>query len=70
MTAPDSQLLYFMSTCRLVTILDELKDWGVICKLQKLERGFFFCSAGIGEKGEEKWAEDTYYTIINSCIIA
>ncbi len=33
-TAPDSQLLNLMSVSRLVTILDEADQCGVICKLQ------------------------------------
>ncbi len=37
-TAPDSQLLNLMSVIRLVTILDEADQCGVICKLQELDR--------------------------------
>ncbi len=32
-TAPDSQLLNLLSVSRLVTVLNEADDYGVICKL-------------------------------------
>ena len=38
-TAPDSQLLYFLSLARLITVLDETNNSGVICKFQDLHRG-------------------------------
>jgi len=38
-TAPDSQLLNLLSVSRLVSILDEADDCGVICKLQEFDRG-------------------------------
>ncbi len=44
MTAPDSQLLNLMSVNRLVTVLDEADQCGVICKLQELDRGVIRCS--------------------------
>ncbi len=40
-TAPDSQLLNLLSVSRLVTILDEADQCGVVCKLQELDRGVF-----------------------------
>ncbi len=38
-TAPDSQLLNLLSVSRLVSVLDEADDCGVICKLQEFDRG-------------------------------
>ncbi len=43
-TAPDSQLLNLLSVSRLVTVLDEADQCGVICKLQELDRGVFRCA--------------------------
>ncbi len=43
-TAPDSHLLNLLSVSRLVTILDEADQCGVICKLQELDRGGFRCA--------------------------
>ncbi len=40
-TAPDSKLLNLLSVSRLVSILDETNDCGVICKLQEFDRGVF-----------------------------
>ncbi len=40
-TAPDSQLLNLLSVSRLVTVLDETDDCGVICNLQEFDRGVF-----------------------------
>ncbi len=44
MTAPDCQLLNLLSVSRLVSVLDETDDCGVICKLQELDRGVFRCA--------------------------
>ncbi len=38
-TAPDSQLLNLLSVGRLVTVLNEADQCGVVCKLQELDRG-------------------------------
>ncbi len=38
-TAPDSQLINLLSVSRLVIILDEADQCGVICKLQELDGG-------------------------------
>ncbi len=35
-TAPDSQLLNLLSVSRLVTVLDDADQCGVVCKLQKV----------------------------------
>ncbi len=52
-TAPDSQLLNLLSVSRLVTVLDEADQCGVICKLQELDRGvFLMCSLHV--QGEEQ----------------
>ncbi len=40
-TEPDSQLLNLLSVSRLVTVLDEADQCGVVCKLQELDRGVF-----------------------------
>ncbi len=57
-TAPDSQLLNFLSVSRLVTVLNEADQCGVICKLQELDGGVFRCAV-IRVQGEEQWGEDT-----------
>ncbi len=36
-TAPDSQLLNLLSVSRLVSVLDEADQCGVVCKLQELD---------------------------------
>ncbi len=43
-TAPDSQLLNLLSVSRLVSVLNETDDCGVICKLQEFERGVSRCA--------------------------
>ncbi len=58
-TAPDSQLLNLLSVSRLVAILDETDDCGVICELQELDRDVFR-GAVVGVQGEELWGENTY----------
>ncbi len=50
-TAPDSQLLNLLSVSRLITVLDEVDQCGVICKLQELDRGVFRCGV-VGVQGE------------------
>ncbi len=57
-TAPDSQLLNFLSVSRLVTILDEADQCGVICKLQELDREVSVCAVVRVER-EEQWGENT-----------
>ncbi len=56
-TAPDSQLLNLPSVSRLVTILYEADQCGVICKLKELDRGVFRCAVA-GVEGEEQWGEN------------
>ena len=57
MTAPDSQLLDLTSVSRLVTVLNEADDCGVICKFQELDSGV--CrGAVVGVEGEEQWGEN------------
>ncbi len=65
-TAPDSQLLNLLSLSRLVTVLDEADQCGVVYKLQQLDRGVFqqldrgvFRCAVISVQGEEQWGENT-----------
>ncbi len=57
-TAPDSQLLNLLSVSRLVTVLDEADQCGVVCKHQELERGVFRCAVVRVER-EEQWGENT-----------
>ncbi len=57
-TAPDSQLLNLLSESRLVTVLDEADQCGVVCKLQELDGGVFKCAV-IRVEGEAQWGEDT-----------
>ncbi len=57
-TALDSQLLNLLSVSRLVTILDDDDQCGVICKLQELDRGVFRCAV-IRVQREEQWGENT-----------
>ncbi len=52
-TAPDSQLLNLLSVSRLVTVLDEADQCGVVYKLQELDRGVFGC------EWSEQWRENT-----------
>ncbi len=56
-TAPDSQLLKLLSVSRLVTVLNEADQSGVVCKLQELDRGVFRCAV-IRVQGEEQWGEN------------
>jgi len=37
MTTPDTQLLYLLSVCRLITILVEADDCGVVCSRTELK---------------------------------
>ncbi len=43
-TALDSQHLNLLSVSRLVSILYEADQCGVVCKLQELDRGVFRCA--------------------------
>ncbi len=56
-TAPDSQLLNLQSVSRLVAILDEANQCGVICKLQELDRRVFR-GAVVRVEREEQWGEN------------
>ncbi len=56
-TAPDSQLLNLLSVSRLVTVLDETDERGVICKLQKFDRGVSR-GAVIFVERELKWGRE------------
>ncbi len=57
-TAPDSQLLNLLFVSRLVTILNEADDCGIIYKLQELDRGVFRCAV-VHVESEEQWGENT-----------
>ncbi len=56
-TAPDSQLLNLLFVSRLVTVLNEAAQCGVVCKLQELDRGVFRC-AFVRVEREEQWGEN------------
>ncbi len=58
MTASDSQVLNLLSVSRLVSILDEADDRGVVRKLQELDRVVFRCAV-VCVKREEQWGEHT-----------
>ncbi len=54
-TAPVSQLLNLLSVSRLVTVLDEADQCGVVCKLQELDRGVFRCAVvGVEKSSGER----------------
>ncbi len=57
-TAPDSQILNLLSVSRLVAVLNEADQCGVVCKLQEFDGGFFRCAV-IRVQGEEQWGENT-----------
>ncbi len=57
-TAPDSQLLNLLSVSRLVTVLNEADQCGVICKLKELDRGVFSCAV-VCVQAEEQWGDNT-----------
>ncbi len=57
-TAPDSQLLNLLSVSRLITVLNEADQCGVVCTLQELDRGVFGCAV-VGVQREEQWGENT-----------
>ncbi len=57
-TAPGSQLLNLLSVSRLVTVLNEADQCGVVCIFQELDRGVFRCAV-VGIQGEEQWGENT-----------
>ncbi len=57
-TAPDRKLLNLLSVSRLIAVLDEADQCGVVCKLQELDRGISR-SALIGVQGEEQWGGNT-----------
>ncbi len=56
-TAPDRQLLNLLSVSRLVSVLNEADQCGVVCKFQELDRGVFRCAV-IRIQGEEQWGEN------------
>ncbi len=58
-TAPDSQLLNLLSVSRLVTVLYEADQCGVICKLQELEVVQSFMYRVRVRVREEQWGENT-----------
>ncbi len=56
--AQDSQLPNLLSVIRIVTVLNEADQCGVVCKLQELDGGVFRCAV-ICVQGEEQWGENT-----------
>ncbi len=57
-TEPESQLLNFLSVSRLVAVLHETDDCGVICKLQEFDREVFR-GAVICVEREKQWGANT-----------
>ncbi len=57
-TTLDSQLLNLLSVSRLVTVLNEADQCGVVCKLQELDRRVFRCAVDRLEE-EKQWGENT-----------
>ncbi len=57
-TAPDSQLHNLLSVSRLVTVLDEADQCGVVCKLQELDQRGLQCAV-VRVQEEEQWGENT-----------
>ncbi len=57
-TAPDSQLFILLSVSRLATVLKEVNQCGVVCKLQEHDRDVFRCAVICVER-EEQWGENT-----------
>ncbi len=55
-TAPDS--LNHLSVSRLVAVLNEADQCGVVCSLQELDGGVFRCAV-VSVQGEEQWGETT-----------
>ncbi len=58
-TEPDSQLLNFLSVSRLVAVLHETDDCGVICKLQEFDSEVFR-GAVICVEREKQWGAWAY----------
>ncbi len=56
-TAPDSQLLDLLSVGRLVTVLNEADQCGVVCELQELDREVFRYAVVRVER-EQQWGEN------------
>ncbi len=52
-TTPDRHLLNLLSVSRLVTVLNEADQYGVICKLQEFDGGVFRCAV-VGVEREEQ----------------
>ncbi len=57
-TAPENQLFNLLSISRLVIILNEADQCGVVCKLQELDGGVFRCAV-FRVQGEEQWGENS-----------
>ncbi len=56
--APDSRLFNLLSVSRLVSVLNEVDQCGVVCTLQERDRGVFRCAV-VRVRGEEQWGENT-----------
>ncbi len=56
-TAPNSQLLNLLSVSRLVSILDEADQCGVVCNLQELTEGSLNVQSWC--TGRKQWGENT-----------
>ncbi len=82
-SAPENQLFNLLSVSRLVTVLNEVDDCGVICKLQELDGGVFrWAVFGVEEKrnGErtQPWGApvlivrvlDVYFPSLTTCCLS
>ncbi len=78
-TAPDSQLLNLLSVSRLVTVLNEADQCGVVCKPQELDRGVFRCAfsrwcwgrSAVGrEHSPEEQLFDMHFCSLTSCCLS
>ncbi len=69
-TASDSQLFNLLSVSRLITILNEADDCGVICKLEELDRGVFRWSLDIRNKIYDALSNDSIMSSHNKTALA
>ncbi len=70
-TAADSQLLNLLSVSRLVTVLDEADQCGVVCKLQELDTGVFRCAVvHVSAPVLIVWVLDVSYPSLTTCCLS
>ncbi len=69
-TASDSQLFNLLSVSRLVTVLNEADDCGVICKLEELDGWVFRWSLDIRNKIYDALSNDSIMSSHNKTALA